>query len=119
MAARAPDTVGFAIGGRLERGDAPALCGRLEEMLRRDPAEVVVCDVAGLSPDAVTLDTLARLQLIARRYGCELRLRRAASDLLEVVALAGLRDVLPTEVNARAAGGGRRAERDGPCRGRT
>ena len=52
------------------------------------------CDVAGIEPDAVTVDALARLQLAARRYGCQVRLRGASRELLELVAFMGLADVL-------------------------
>jgi hypothetical protein len=57
-------------------------------------SRIVECDVAGLPPDAATVDTLARLQLAARRNGCRLCLRNASEELLELLDLAGLRDVL-------------------------
>jgi ABC-type transporter Mla MlaB component len=56
---------------------------------------VALCDVRGVDPDGVTIDALARLQLAARRHGCQVRLRNASSELLELVAFMGLRDVLP------------------------
>ena len=55
---------------------------------------MALCDVAGIEPDAVTVDALARLQLAARRYGCQVRLRGASRELLELVAFMGLADVL-------------------------
>jgi hypothetical protein len=55
---------------------------------------LVDCDVAGLPPDAVTVDALARLQLVARRNGWVVRLCNASAELLELVALMGLDDVL-------------------------
>ena len=57
----------------------------------------VVCDVGGLAPDAAAIDVLATLQLTARRLGLEIRLRHASSELLELIAFAGLRDVLRVE----------------------
>jgi len=57
----------------------------------------VVCDVGGLAADAEAVDVLARLQLAARRLGVEIRLRHASSELLELIAFAGLRDVLRAE----------------------
>jgi ABC-type transporter Mla MlaB component len=42
----------------------------------------------------VTVDALARLQLAARRAGCQVRLRRASAELRSLVALMGLADVL-------------------------
>ena len=43
----------------------------------------------------MTVDALARLQLAARRHGCQVRLRHASTELLELVAFMGLSDVLP------------------------
>jgi hypothetical protein len=58
-------------------------------------ADVALCDVAGMDVDAVTVDALARLQVAAGRHGCRVRLRHASSELLDLVAFMGLRDVLP------------------------
>jgi len=55
----------------------------------------VACDVAGVEPDAVTVDALARLQLVANRNGCQVVLRNASVGLLDLVELMGLTDVLP------------------------
>jgi len=58
----------------------------------------IVCDVGALaSPDAGTIDVLARLQLAARRAGSTIVLRNASIELQELVAFAGLDDVLPVE----------------------
>jgi len=43
----------------------------------------------------VAVDALARLQLAARRRGCQVRLRRAPNELRELLAFMGLRDILP------------------------
>jgi ABC-type transporter Mla MlaB component len=56
---------------------------------------VVFCDVQGFAADAVTVDALARLQLAARRHQCRVRLRGASNELRALVALMGLREVLP------------------------
>jgi len=45
--------------------------------------------------DLATVDALARLQLIARRLGCKIELRDAPDKLREILALAGLGDVVP------------------------
>ena len=58
-------------------------------------ADVAICDVSGASADALTVDALARLQLAAGRSGCQMRLRYASPELLGLIALMGLRDVLP------------------------
>jgi hypothetical protein len=62
----------------------------------------IVCDVASLAPDAAAIDTLARLQLTARRVGLELRLRHASSELQDLLAFAGLRDVLRLEAGGQS-----------------
>jgi ABC-type transporter Mla MlaB component len=95
MAARAPRHVVFAIWGPIGRADLPGLCDRVCALLEGSEAGVAVCDVAGVQVDAVTVDALARLQLAARRHGCQVRLRDASTDLLGLVAFMGLRDVLP------------------------
>jgi ABC-type transporter Mla MlaB component len=70
--------------------------------LLRASGDVVACDVAGVAPDAVTVDALARLQLAARRLGCDVRLRNASAPLLEVVELMGLTHVLAERTHRRA-----------------
>ena len=95
MAVPATPTVAFAIRGPIARADLPGLCDRVCALLNRTHPRVVLCDVAGVDPDAVTIDALARLQLAARRHGCEVRLCHASPALLELVAFMGLRDVLP------------------------
>jgi ABC-type transporter Mla MlaB component len=95
MAVPAPQTIAFAIGGPIARADLPELCERVCELLERSNAGVALCDVSGVEPDAVTIDALARLQLAAGRHGCQVRLRNASSELLELLAFMGLCDVLP------------------------
>ena len=88
-------TVAFAIWGPIRRDDLPGLCDRVCALLQRSNASVALCRVDGVAPDAVTIDALARLQLAARRNGCQVRLRQASRELLELVEFMGLRDVLP------------------------
>lgn len=83
-----------AIWGPIARDDLPGLCDRVCALLRASGAGVVRCDVSGVDVDAVTVDALARLQLAARRQGCEVRLRHASGDLHDLVAFMGLADVL-------------------------
>jgi ABC-type transporter Mla MlaB component len=90
-----PRTVAFAVHGPIARADLPGLCDRVCAVLAGSGAEIAYCDVAGVDPDAVTVDALARLQLAARRRGCQVRLRHASGDLLDLVAFMGLTDVLP------------------------
>ena len=95
MAAPAQPTVALAIRGPITRADLPGLCDRVCALLDSSAAGVALCDVRGIDPDAVTIDALARLQLAAKRHACQVRLRGASDELLELLAFMGLRDVLP------------------------
>ena len=60
------------------------------------PRSIVVVDVSGLAePDALTLEALVRLQLIARRLGTSIRLHNPCAELVDLLALVGLSEVLP------------------------
>ena len=95
MASPPQHTIAFAIEGPIARDDLPGLCDRVCALLEASSAGVALCDVSGVDVDAVTVDALARLQLAARRHGCQVRLRHASTELLELVAFMGLSDVLP------------------------
>ena len=88
-------TVAFSIWGPIRRDDLPGLCDRVCALLQASRPMVALCRVDGVPPDAVTVDALARLQLAARRNGCQVRLRGASRELLQLVEFMGLRDVLP------------------------
>ena len=98
-----PDTVAFAVRGPIARADLPGLCERVCGILGTTSATVALCDVTGVDPDAVTVDALARLQLAARRHGCEVRLRNASPALLHLVEFMGLTDVIGEEGFPQAA----------------
>ena len=95
MSPSAPRTTAFAVRGPVARADLPGRCDRVFALLEASGADVALCDVASVQPDAVTVDALARLQLAARRHGCQVRLRRASRELRDLVAFMGLLDVLP------------------------
>jgi len=95
MAAPGSHSLAFAVRGPIARSDLSGLCDRVCALLGESGAEVAFCDVAGVEPDAVTVDALAKLQLGAKRYGCRVRLRHASAELRELVAFMGLTDVLP------------------------
>ncbi|WP_377268409.1 STAS domain-containing protein [Peterkaempfera sp. SMS 1(5)a] len=91
-----PQPALLVLTGPIARAEVPALCESLEALLRRSGAHRVVCDVGGLgTPDAVTLDALARLRLTAGRCGRELVLYRAGGALRTLLSLTGLSEVLP------------------------
>jgi ABC-type transporter Mla MlaB component len=93
MAAHEP-SIAFTISGPIARPDLSDLCGRVCKLLEVSGAKVAYCDVAGARADAVTVDALVRLQLAARRSLCEIRLRGASGELLELIAFMGVQDVL-------------------------
>jgi hypothetical protein len=62
----------------------------------------IAFDVGDVAADALALETLARLQLVARRFGMEIRLRHASRELLDLIAFVGLSDVLRVEVEGEA-----------------
>jgi ABC-type transporter Mla MlaB component len=95
MPASPSNTVAFAVRGPIARSDLDGLCERVCAVLRESRAAVAFCDVARVESDAVTVEALARLQLGARRLGCQVRLRQASSELLQLVAFMGLTDILP------------------------
>jgi ABC-type transporter Mla MlaB component len=95
MATSRPHTVEFTVCGPIARADLPGLCDRVCTLLRETRADVALCDVTGVEPDAVTVDALARLQLAARRRGCRVHLCNASDELLQLVAFMGLTNVLP------------------------
>jgi ABC-type transporter Mla MlaB component len=88
-------TISFAIRGPIGRPDLPGLCDRVRGLLEGSGAHIAVCDVCSVDTDAVTIDALARLQLAARRHGCQVRLRGASNGLRELVSFMGLEDILP------------------------
>jgi ABC-type transporter Mla MlaB component len=91
-----PSTIILVIGGLIARADVPGLCDCVRVLLEGSDADLVVCDVGALfHPDLVTVDALARLQLTAQRLGRRVRLHHASCELEELLALVGLRDVVP------------------------
>jgi ABC-type transporter Mla MlaB component len=94
MGSVAPKPVTLAIRGPLAREDLAGLYERVCSFLEANRAGVVLCQVSGVEPDAVAVDALARLQLGAQRHGCQVRLRNASAELIELIAFMGLDDVL-------------------------
>ena len=94
MDTHAPGSTLFEVRGPIARDDLPGLCDRVCALLRANRGPLVLCNVATVGSDAVTVDALARLHLAARRYGCRIRLRGASRELRDLVAFMGLEDVL-------------------------
>lgn len=104
MATDEPGTIKVAISSPLERSDLPGLFKRIRELLERSGASVVLCDVRDASADAVTVDALARLQLAARRSGCQVRLRHTSAELRALMRLMGLHEVLEDSISVDSQG---------------
>lgn len=89
-----PSTV-VVLSGSIARADLPDLCDQARRQFEGSEERVVFCDAgAVIAPDAVAVDAVARLHLTAKRLGCELRLQHACARFEELIALAGLSDVL-------------------------
>jgi ABC-type transporter Mla MlaB component len=88
-------TFTFAVRGPIAREDLPGLCQRVCALFAEHGPALAHCDVETVAADAVTVDALARLQLAARRSGCDVRLRHASPELRALVAFLGLDAVLP------------------------
>ena len=94
MASLSRPRLATAVRGPIARRDLEGLYTRMCAVLRDHRGSVVDCDVSGVAADAVAVEALARLQLGARRSGCEVRLVDASEDLRELVSFMGLDDVL-------------------------
>jgi ABC-type transporter Mla MlaB component len=95
MATSPPRSIAFSIHGPIARADLPGLSDRVCALLNGSGARLALCDVRGIEPDAVTVEALARLQLAARRTGCQVRLREASPELRRLIGFMGLDAVLP------------------------
>jgi ABC-type transporter Mla MlaB component len=87
-------SISFGIQGPIARDDLPGLARRVCMLLESSGATLAWCDVGGIGADAVVVDALARLQLAARRYGAQVRLRNASAELVSLIAFMGLEDVV-------------------------
>jgi len=90
-----PDPAHVAIRAPLGAGDLPGLVGRFCAYFAGIEGVTVHCDVTGIDADAVAVDALARLQLVAHRRSCQVLLVGASQDLVGLVELMGLANVLP------------------------
>ena len=95
MRTSATRTVTFTVRGPIGREDLPGLSDRACALLGGNPGTTVLCHVEQVEPDAVTIEALARLQLVAHSNRCQVRVRNASPALLDLVAFMGLADVLP------------------------
>jgi ABC-type transporter Mla MlaB component len=87
-------TARLLIRGPLGRSDLPGLMERTCGLFERQDFDVLHCELAGVAADAVAVDALARLALLARRDGRGVRLCGASEELRALVAFMGLSEVL-------------------------
>jgi hypothetical protein len=87
--------VELIVDGPIARSDVPGLVARLAAVLAGAEAPIVICRLQGVTPTAESLEALARLALVAVRHGAHVRLQGASEPLLELIAFAGMHDVLP------------------------
>jgi len=91
-----PSTVVFVVEATIDRDGLRALTDRLLVLTEGRALRVILCDVGVIvEPKLATVDALARLALDARRAGCLVRLRHACPELRNLLALAGLAEILP------------------------
>jgi ABC-type transporter Mla MlaB component len=96
MAAPVPTEISLALHGPLEPGDLSGLSQRLCHLIGPG-VRTVFLDVSVARADALTVDALAQLQLLAKRRGCQVRLRGCSPALRDLVAFIGLTHVLPDD----------------------
>jgi ABC-type transporter Mla MlaB component len=88
------------IGGSIERADVVSLCARARPLfadLAEHGAEPLVCEVGTLRAEHAAVDVLAHLARTAHRLEGRVRLHGVPPALQELLALAGLVDVVPCE----------------------
>jgi anti-anti-sigma regulatory factor len=80
----------LVLGGRLDPAAMSGFCARVEALIDQCKADVVLCDVNTVYPDAVALDLLGKLRLAVLRTGCAFRLRDPSPELIDLLEFCGL-----------------------------
>jgi ABC-type transporter Mla MlaB component len=94
----AHSSVTLDIAGPLQRADLPSLFARTCALLAGGGAELLCCQLdERVAADAVAVDALARLVLVARRHSVAVCISGASEELIALVALIGLEEVLRVE----------------------
>jgi hypothetical protein len=95
-----PGRLVVRIGSRPDQDEVDATLRELETATRqadleRRPVDSICCDAASAGdPDIGTVDTIARVALIARRLGRPISVAGASPELVGLIALAGLGRIL-------------------------
>jgi ABC-type transporter Mla MlaB component len=101
-------------GGPIARYEINVVCERARALLERREADIVVCEVGPLDPDAVTIDVLARVQLTARRQGRRIELEGVSAELRDLLVFVGLVEVLSVVAASGVEPRGQPEEREEP-----
>ncbi len=98
----APDgTEVWVLGPAVDPDGIAELCERLTQRVQARRVQGgrvtrLVCDVGAITePDAAVLAALTRMQLTARRLNCRMEIHRMRPRLGDLIAYAGLDEVLP------------------------
>lgn len=98
IASADPSAIVLAVGTTLAPANVATCTDQFGDLLGEVSGRLVVCDVGVIvEPDVGTVDALARLALCLRRSGCHVRLRGATPDLRDLLALAGLGEIVPCD----------------------
>ncbi len=81
----------------VDRTSVDQLCDQAAALLAWRSGDLI-CDVRAIQcPDAATVDALARIHLMAKQSGREMRVRGASDQLRDLIAFMGLRNLLLVE----------------------
>jgi hypothetical protein len=93
-----PTIIDLTVPNPIAPDQVVALCERIRLLLMDGNVDgvTVACEPeATAAADVVMIEALARMQLIARRLGCSIRVHNAPPGLRDLLALAGLVDIVP------------------------
>jgi STAS domain len=80
---------------RVARASIPEICEQVQALLGSTGAIMLIADTKPVTePDLAAVEAIFRLKLIAGRRGCTMRLVGASPRLLELLAFAGLPDIV-------------------------
>lgn len=86
--------ISIVVRGPIARSDLPGLCDHVAELIEVSGATIARCDLCRVAPDAVSVDALARIRLVAREHGCAVKVDGVPAHLSDLIAFMGLQEVL-------------------------
>jgi anti-anti-sigma regulatory factor len=107
-------TVVVVFDGEATPATMAGFSAQVRDALAGEGVVEVVCDLGSVADaDLRLVDSLARLQLLARRHGRRVRLRRTTDDLRSLLDLLGLGEVLPAGSRLEVVGQPEQGEQPG------